>query len=99
MRLFLGKDAGAVIRDKLQFSGDDTKADSLVNSYLTAHSGWTAQEVDQETYDAALVVVDQIPGRASAITLLNTDTSPDSKFIRAVLLVILDEINVIRALL
>lgn len=36
--------------------------------------------------------------RAGAITALLTDTSVNSKFIRAVLLVLLDEVNVIRTL-
>jgi len=45
---------------------------------------------------AAAILSDE---RAAAITELLSDTSPNAKFIRAVLLVILDEINVIRALL
>jgi hypothetical protein len=99
MRFFLGKDAAAVIREKQAFGGDDTTADGLIATYLAAHPGWTAPEVDQPTFDAAVVVIDPIPLRTNAISLLNTDTSPNSKFVRAVLLVVLDEINVIRALL
>jgi len=99
MRFFLGKDATAVIREKLAYGGDDTKADGLVAAYLATHPGWTAAEVDQPTFDAAVVVIDPLPLRTNAITLLNSDSSSNSKFVRAVLLVILDEINVIRALL
>lgn len=99
MRYFLGKDAGAVIRDKQAFTGDDTKADGLVATYLSARPGWTAQEVDATAFDAAVVVTDQTGSRTDAIALLLNSNASDAKFIRAVLLVILDEINVIRALL
>lgn len=37
--------------------------------------------------------------RAQAIDLLQVDTSPNSKFVRAILLTLLDEINLIRSLL
>lgn len=99
MRFFLGKDAGSVIRDKQVFAGDETKADGLIATYLLAHPSWTAQEVSLAVFDAAVVVPDPAGPRTDAINLLLSDPSSNSKFIRAVLLVILDEINVIRALL
>src|SRR3954469_10785963 len=43
--------------------------------------------------DAAAIQADQ---RVGAVTQMNADASANSKFIRAVLLVILDEVNVIR---
>lgn len=99
MRFFLGKDAGAVIRDKSAFDGDTSKTDSIVAAYLAARPGYTAPEVDQVTFDAAVVVPDPTAPRASAISNFLNDPSATSKLERAILLVILDEINVIRGLL
>lgn len=99
MRFFISKDQGSIIRDKQVFAGDDSLADSLIATYLLAHTGWTSLEVDQAAFDIATVVSDPAPLRTQAISELLTDGSPNAKFIRAVLLVILDEINVIRALL
>lgn len=98
MRLFVAKDAGSIIREKQVFAGDDTSADSLIASFLSSHPGWTAQEVDQATFDASIVVLDNTPIRAQALAQFLTSTAPSDKLLRAVLLVILDEVNVIRAL-
>lgn len=99
MRNFLVKDAGAVVRDKQAYGGDETKADAQIATFLALHSGWTVQEVSQGVFDSTPVVFDQVVPRSEAINLLNLDGSASSKFVRAVLLVILDEVNVIRALL
>lgn len=98
MRFFLGKDGSATIRDKLAFAGDDSKADGLMTNYLavSSHAGWTALEVDQAIFDASVVVADPIPLRAAAVDLAANDPSPISKVNRAVLLIVLDEINLLR---
>ncbi len=96
MRLFVGKDVGMVIRDKLALAGDDAKIDATVAVYLAARIGWTAPEVDQATFDASIVVVDPLPLRASAIDIVANDPSPISKVNRAILLVVLDEFNLLR---
>lgn len=96
MRLFLGKDAGAAIRQKRVYTGDDMKADELIAAFLATHPGWTAEEVDQATFDASVVVVDPIPLRTSAVDIAANDPSPISKVNRASLLVALDEINILR---
>lgn len=98
MRYFVGKDVGAIIREKQIFSGDDTKADGLVSAFLSAHPGWTVQEVDQPTFDATAVVLDNGPTRNEALTILAAGITGDAKLMRAILLVILDEINTIRTL-
>lgn len=99
MRYFLAKNASNVIMEKRVYAGDDSKADGLVAGYLTAHPDLTVQEVDQVTFDASIVVVDPAPSRTAAITELLTGTTDEAKLNRAILLVILDEVNVIRALL
>ncbi len=98
MRYFIGRDEGGVVRDKAAFGGDESKADELVASFLAAHPGWTAQEVDQVTFDATVMVIDPIPSRNEAVAALATGVGWDTKLMRAILLVILDEINTIRTL-
>lgn len=98
MRYFIGRDAGGIVRDKSAFSGDESKADGLVASYLVARPGWTAQESDKPTFEAAVIVVDPSLSRNDAVTNLVTGTGADAKLMRAILLVILDEINTIRQL-
>lgn len=96
MRYFIAKDAGAIVREKHVFAGDDSKADALVAQYLASHPGFTALEVDQPTFDATPCTPDQTPARNSALDALVNGQSPDVKLMRSILLVILDEINLIR---
>lgn len=96
MRFFIGKDPGLIIREKLAFSGSNAQIDALIVAWLTVHSGWTIQEVDITVFTASDVVLDQLPLRSAAINFLLTDQSPLAKEIRAVLLVILDELNILR---
>ena len=96
MRYFLGKDAGAVIREKHQYAGNDAAADALVTAYLASHPGWTAQEVDSTTFAAAAVIPDQAPLRTEAVGLLNTSITGNAKLTRAVVLITMDEINNLR---
>lgn len=98
MRFFLGKDAGSVVREKRVYTGDDAKADAEVTAFLALHPGWTTQEVNQATFDATVTIVDPTPSRNAAAAQLLTGISDQNKLDRAVLLVILDEINTIRAL-
>lgn len=83
MRYFLAKDAGSVVREKQVFSGDQSQADSLVASYLAKRPGWTAQEVDQPTFDATAAVVDQTISRDVAIADITAAGDPGFKIDRA----------------
>lgn len=98
MRLFL-INSGVSIIGKYKFSGDLTLADGIIASYLATHPGQTAVEVDAATFAAAVITPDHTQPRVDAINELLVDFSGNAKFIRAVLLVILDEVNVIRGLL
>lgn len=80
--------------------------DQAAVQQMIQNQGFTISFVDSTTFNA-FVATQQPPvlqpaevlvlERATAVTELLNDTSGNAKFIRAVLLVILDEINVIRA--
>lgn len=88
-----------IIRPNAQYSFD-TAADGIIH---TIH--WLDTVQIEPTPAEITAALPQVPAalianlRTSAVNSLISDTSPNSKFIRAVLLTILDEINVIRALL
>lgn len=98
MRFFIAKN-GNVIVEKMGFGGDSAKIDALIQKYLTDHPGYTVEELNEATFTAATVdpALALAVDRAAAITELLSNASPHSKFVRAVLLVALDEINLLRA--
>lgn len=85
----------------------DGMSQQTVSAMLTA-AGIPFEFITDVQYAAFVITHQAIPltptqiitlFRSQAIDLLQIDTSPNSKFIRAVLLTLLDEINLIRSLL
>lgn len=95
-RFFIARDGASVIREKQVFTGDESKADDLVAAFLATRPGWTAQEVSRTVFDGSDVVFDHTATRADAVTELLNDNSGNAKVIRAVFLVALDEVNLLR---
>lgn len=100
MRYFLVKNSLAVV-EKQAMEGDNTKIDAQVNQFKVLHPTWTVTETDQAGFDSTPMDSASVlaSDRASAISSFLSDTSGNAKVLRAVMLVLLDEVNVIRALL
>jgi len=93
------------------YTSDGTSYEGMDESTVTVlrtELGKSTTFVSEAEYLAYLLAHQPVPltpaeivalFRAQAIDLVNVDPTPPSKFVRAVLLTILDEINVIRALL
>lgn len=97
MRYFIGRDVGGIVRDKQVMAPD--VADAAILTYLANRPGWTATEVSQSAFDTFITVPDHQVYRAEALNEFAADITGNAKAIRAFMLVMLDEINVIRALL
>lgn len=92
----VGSKSGVVVAKEI-YAGDNSKLSQALSARTAADPTLTFQTftLPDASFDAVTVPLDQAPLRSGALSLLN-DPAPDSKFVRAVLLVILDEVNTIR---
>lgn len=96
MRFFLAK-LGVAVTEKLKFSGDDFSVNAALASYQSSHPTLTVTEVTQDEYDATPLDATVIAAKQRADAVIQAaENSPNSKFIRGVFLVALDEINLLR---
>lgn len=58
MRYFIAK-SGSTVVEKQAVSGDDSKIDSSVNNYKLNHQNFSVTEVDETTFDATVLPVQQ----------------------------------------
>lgn len=95
MRYFLGKNSSSAVVDKQAFSGDESKADVSVASYLEQHPGYTAQEVDEAAFNSTPIAVDPAPVRAAGTVTLDAKSDIGILF-RAMVKLISNQFNIMR---
>lgn len=90
--------SGVVVAKEV-YAGDVSDLNRQLSDRTAADPTLTFQTftLPNSAFDATLVPLNQVSLRTAAADLLVNDPGAHSKFVRAVLLVMLDEINTIRA--
>jgi hypothetical protein len=93
---------GEVIVGKIAYAGDLESARTFIEQWRLREPSKSFEVFDDDqdpAFVAAVVPYDHGTARTDAVSRFVNDPSPDTKLLRAILLAILDEVNVIRGLL